>query len=32
VYNDIHRRIDEDGLPPGAGQAVAAAIDRLWLY
>ena len=32
VYGDLHRRIDEDGLPPGVGQAVAAAIDGLWLY
>jgi hypothetical protein len=32
VYSDVHRRIDEDGLTPGVGQAVAAAIDGLWLY
>ena len=32
VYGDLHRRIGEDGLPPGVGQAVAAAIDGLWLY
>ena len=32
VYSDLHRRIGEDGLPPGVGQAVAAAIDGLWLY
>ena len=32
VYSDLHRRIDEDGLTPGVGQAVAAAIDGLWLY
>jgi AcrR family transcriptional regulator len=32
VYSDLHQRIDEDGLPPGVGQAVAAAIDGLWLY
>jgi hypothetical protein len=31
VYSDLHRRIDEDGLTPGVGQAVAAAIDGLWL-
>jgi AcrR family transcriptional regulator len=31
VYGDLHRRIDADGLPPGVGQAVAAAIDGLWL-
>jgi hypothetical protein len=32
VYSDVHRRIHEDGLPSGVGQAVAAAIDGLWLY
>jgi AcrR family transcriptional regulator len=32
VYGDLHRRIDDDGLPPGVGQVVAAAIDGLWLY
>lgn len=32
VYSDVHRRIDEGGLTPGVGQAVAAAIDGLWLY
>lgn len=31
VYADLHRRIAEDGLPPGVGEAVAAAIDGLWL-
>jgi AcrR family transcriptional regulator len=31
VYGDLHRRIDEDGLPFGVGQAVAAAVDGLWL-
>ena len=31
VYADLHRRIEEDGLPPGVGEAVAAAIDGLWL-
>jgi AcrR family transcriptional regulator len=31
VYSDLHRRIEEDGLPPGVGRAVAAAIDGLWL-
>lgn len=31
VYSDLHRRIDEDGLPPGVGRAVVAAIDGLWL-
>lgn len=32
VYADLHRRVAEDGLPPGVGEAVAAAIDGLWLY
>jgi len=32
VYGDLRRRIAEDGLPPGVGEAVAAAIDGLWLY
>lgn len=31
VYADLHRRIAEDGLPPGVGESVAAAIDGLWL-
>lgn len=31
VYADLHRRIAADGLPPGIGEAVAAAIDGLWL-
>src|SRR5207247_9304696 len=30
VYSDLHRRIAEDGLPPGVGEAIAAAIDGLW--
>lgn len=28
---DLHRRIADDGLPPGVGEAVASAIDGLWL-
>jgi len=31
VYADLHRRIAQDGLPPGVAEAVAAAIDGLWL-
>jgi AcrR family transcriptional regulator len=31
VYGDLHRRIADDGLPPGVGEAVLAAIDGLWL-
>jgi AcrR family transcriptional regulator len=32
VYSDLQRRVANDGLPPGVGEAVAAAIDGLWLY
>jgi AcrR family transcriptional regulator len=32
TYSDLHRRIAEDGLPPGVGEAVVTAIDGLWLY
>jgi AcrR family transcriptional regulator len=32
AYTDLHRRVAEDGLPPGVGEAVVAAIDGLWLY
>jgi AcrR family transcriptional regulator len=32
VYSDLHERVANDGLPPGVGEAVAAAIDGLWLY
>ena len=32
VYTDLHRRVANDGLPPGVGEAVGAAIDGLWLY
>lgn len=31
VYADLRQRIAEDGLPPGVGEAVVAAIDGLWL-
>jgi len=31
AYGDLHRRLAEDGLPPGVSEAVAAAIDGLWL-
>ncbi|MGE3163298.1 MAG: TetR/AcrR family transcriptional regulator [Planctomycetota bacterium] len=31
VYSDLHHRIANDGLPTGVGEAVAAAIDGLWL-
>ena len=32
VYSDLCQRIANDGLPPGVGETVAAAIDGLWLY
>lgn len=32
TYADLHRRVADDGLQPGVGEAVAAAIDGLWLY
>ena len=31
VYADLRQRIADDGLPPGVGETVAAAIDGLWL-
>lgn len=31
VYADLHRLIAQDGLPPGVGETVAAALDGLWL-
>jgi len=31
AYTDLYQRIDADGLPPGVGAAVAAAVDGLWL-
>jgi AcrR family transcriptional regulator len=32
VYSDLQQRVANDGLPPGVGESVAAAIDGLWLY
>jgi AcrR family transcriptional regulator len=32
VYSDLHRRLANDGLPPGVGEAAGAAINGLWLY
>lgn len=32
VYSELHQRIADDDLPPGVGEAVAAAIDGMWLY
>lgn len=31
VYSDLHALIAKDGLPPGMGEMIAAAIDGLWL-
>ncbi len=31
VCSDLCRRVAADGLPPGVGEAVVAAIDGLWL-
>lgn len=31
AYNELHQRIADDGLPPGVSEAVAAALDGLWL-
>lgn len=32
AYADLHRRVADDDLPDGVGDAVVAAIDGLWLY
>ena len=32
AYNDLNQLIKKDGLPPGVGEMIAAAIDGLWLY
>jgi AcrR family transcriptional regulator len=32
VYGDLRRRLANDGLPPGVGETVVAAMDGLWLY
>jgi AcrR family transcriptional regulator len=32
AYGELQRRVEDDGLPPGVGAAIAAAIDGLWLY
>lgn len=31
TYADIYSRLENDGLPPGTGEAVGAAIDGIWL-
>lgn len=32
AYNELLERVENDGLPPGVGAAIAAAVDGLWLY
>ena len=32
VYEEMYAEIARDGLPPGRGEAVVAALDGLWLY
>lgn len=32
VYSELHRRVADDGLSAGVGEAVTAAIDGMWLY
>jgi AcrR family transcriptional regulator len=32
VYSELHRRVADEGLSTGLGEAVAAALDGLWLY
>jgi AcrR family transcriptional regulator len=32
AYADLYARVADDGLPPGHGEAVIAAVDGLWLY
>lgn len=32
TYQDIRRRLESDGLPPGVAETVVAAMDGLWLY
>lgn len=31
TYSDIYTRLENDGLPPGTGEAIGAAIDGIWL-
>jgi len=31
VYSDLYKRLEADDLPPGVGEAIAAAADGLWL-
>lgn len=31
VYDELRRRLSDDGLPPGAGETILVAMDGLWL-
>jgi AcrR family transcriptional regulator len=31
VYSDLYRQLEDEGLPPGVGEVIAAAADGLWL-
>jgi len=31
AFSELYQRIEDDGLPPGVGEMVAAAIDGMWL-
>ncbi len=32
AYTELQQRVENDGLPPGVGAAIALAIDGLWIY
>lgn len=32
AYAELHRKVAEDDLPEGVGDAVVAALDGMWLY
>jgi AcrR family transcriptional regulator len=32
VYSELLERVQNDGLPQGVGETIAAAIDGLWMY
>jgi AcrR family transcriptional regulator len=32
AYSELLNRVQNDGLPPGVGETVVAALDGLWLY
>jgi AcrR family transcriptional regulator len=31
VYSDLYKQLEDEGLPPGVGEVIAAAADGLWL-